>query len=174
MNTKRLVTLSLFLTMSIVLGIVESFIPVTVSYAPGAKLGLANIMTLVVLYLYGEKDAFLIVTLRVFLVGLLLGTIGAPGFFMSMSGGLLAYVSMVLIKNLKVFTIVSVSIIGALGHSLGQIVMAIIFYKTPELVYYLPALFIISIPAGIFTGYVAKRFLVIAKNAILIEKAKFN
>lgn len=174
MSTKRIVTLGLFLTMSIVLGIVESFIPLAISFAPGAKLGLANIMTLVVLYLYGEKDAFLIVVLRVFIVGLLLGTIGAPGFFMSMSGGLLAYICMVVFKNLKVFGIISVSIMGALGHSLGQIVMAMVFYKTPELVFYLPALFMISIPAGIFTGYVSKRFLVIARNAILIEKAKFN
>ena len=92
MNTKRLVTLSLFLSMSIVLSIVESFIP---SFAiPGAKLGLANIMTLVILNLYGEKDAFLIIILRIFLVGLLRGTIGAPAFYLSVSGGVLAYLLM--------------------------------------------------------------------------------
>ena len=69
MNTKRLVTLSIFLSISIVLSIVESFLPVIPIV--GAKLGLANIMTLVILSLYGEKDAFVVVILRVLLVSIL-------------------------------------------------------------------------------------------------------
>jgi heptaprenyl diphosphate synthase len=71
MNTKRLVTLSIFLSISIVLSIVESFLPVIPIV--GAKLGLANIMTLVILSLYGEKDAFVVVILRVLLVSILRG-----------------------------------------------------------------------------------------------------
>ena len=166
MNTKRLVTLSLFLSMSIVLSIVESFIP-SISI-PGAKLGLANIMTLVILNLYDDKDAFLIVILRIFLVGLLRGTIGAPGFYMSLSGGLFAYSLMVIVKHINVFSIVGVSIFGSLGHTLGQILMAIILYSTPEIAYYFPLLFLIAIPTGIFTGLVAKRFTEISRSAIII------
>jgi len=166
MNTKRLVTLSLFLSMSIVLSIVESFIP-SISI-PGAKLGLANIMTLVILNLYGEKDAFLIVILRIFLVGLLRGTIGSPAFFLSLSGGLLAYLLMVAFLKMKVFSIVGVSVMGSLGHSLGQILMAIFILSVPELVYYFPFLFLIAIPTGVFTGLVAKRFTEISKRAIII------
>ena len=166
MNTKRLVTLSLFLSMSIVLSIVESFIP-SISI-PGAKLGLANIMTLVILNLYGEKDAFLIVILRIFLVGLLRGTIGAPAFFLSLSGGLMAYLLMVAFLKMKVFSIVGVSVMGSLGHSLGQILMAIFILSVPELVYYFPFLFLIAIPTGVFTGLVAKRFTEISRRAIII------
>ncbi len=166
MNTKRLVTLSVFLSMSIVLSIVESFIP-SISI-PGAKLGLANIMTLVILNLYGEKDAFLIVILRIFLVGLLRGTIGAPGFFLSLSGGLIAYIMMVIFLKLKIFSTVSVSVMGSLGHSLGQILMAIIILSTPELAYYFPLLFLIAIPTGIFTGLVAKKFNDISRKSILV------
>lgn len=166
MNTKRLVTLSLFLSMSIVLSIVESFIP---SFAiPGAKLGLANIMTLVILNLYGEKDAFLIVILRIFLVGLLRGTLGAPGFYLSLSGGVLAYLLMILFNKFKVFSVVGVSVMGSLGHSLGQILMAMVILSLPELVFYFPFLFLIAIPTGVFTGLVAKRFTEISKRAIII------
>ncbi len=166
MKTKRLVTLGIFLAISIVLSIVESFIP---SFSiPGAKLGLANIMTLVVLSLYGEKDAAMIVILRIFLVGLLRGTIGAPTFYLSLSGGTLAYLMMVLFYKLKSFSIISVSVMGSLGHSLGQVIMAMIILAVPELLYYFPLLFLIAIPTGIFTGLVANKFIEISEKAINI------
>jgi heptaprenyl diphosphate synthase len=166
MNTKRLVTLSIFLSISIVLSIVESFLPVIPIV--GAKLGLANIMTLVILSLYGEKDAFVVVILRVLLVSILRGTIGNPGFFLSLGGGLAAYLMMVLFLRLKVFNIISVSVMGSLGHSVGQIGIAILILSTNELVYYFPFLFAIAIPTGIFTGSVARKFIDITKSSIQI------
>ena len=147
MNTKRLVTLSIFLSISIVLSIVESFLPVIPIV--GAKLGLANIMTLVILSLYGEKDAFVVVILRVLLVSILRGTIGNPGFFLSLGGGLSAYIMMVIFSRIKIFNIISVSVMGSLGHSVGQIGVAIIILNTTELVYYFPFLFLLAIPTGI-------------------------
>ena len=144
----------------------ESFLPVIP--VVGAKLGLANIMTLVILSLYGERDAFVIVILRVLLVGLLRGSLGNPGFFLSLGGGLTAYLMMVIFMRLKVFSIISVSVMGSLGHSVGQIVVAIIILSTNELLYYFPFLFIIAIPTGIFTGSVAKKFIEITKNSIQI------
>ena len=101
MNTKRLTSLAIFLSISIVLSILESFIP---SFSvPGAKLGMANIVTLVVMYMYGEKDAFLILVLRIILVGLLRGSIFAYPFWLSVSGGMLAFSLMYTFKKLKVF-----------------------------------------------------------------------
>jgi len=166
MNTKRLITLSILLSMAIVLSIVESFIP---SFSiPGAKLGLANIITIVVLNIYSEKDAFLVVILRIVLVGLLRGTIGSPIFMLSLSGGILAFTSMVLFKRLKVFSNISIGVMGSLGHSVGQILAAIVLLSTPQLVYYLPFIFLIAIPTGVFTGVVADRFTIISKRAITI------
>lgn len=164
MNTKRIVTLSIFLSISIVLSIVESFLPVIPIV--GAKLGLANIMTLVILSLYGEKDAFVVVVLRVILVGILRGSIGNPGFFLSLGGGLAAYLMMALFMRLKVFSIISVSVMGSLGHSVGQIAVAIVILSTNELVYYFPLLFLIAIPTGIFTGSVAQKFIKITKDYV--------
>ena len=166
MKTKRIVTLSIFLSISIVLSIVESFLPVIPVY--GAKLGLANVMTLVVLYLYGEKDAFVIVILRVILVGFLRGSLGSPGFFLSLGGGLSAYLMMLLFFKLKVFNIISVSVMGSLGHSVGQIVIAIIMLSTNQLIYWFPILFLIAIPTGIFTGSVARKFIDITKESMQI------
>ncbi len=164
MNTKRIVTLSIFLSISIVLSIVESFLPVIPIV--GAKLGLANIMTLVILTLYGERDAFVVVILRVILVGLLRGSMLNPGFFLSLGGALSAYLMMVIFMRLKVFSITSVSVMGSLGHSVGQITVAVIILSTKELVYWFPFLFLIAIPTGLFTGSVAKKFIKITKEYV--------
>lgn len=164
MNTKKIVFLAIMLSIAIVVSIVESMIPVF--WVPGAKLGLANIVTLVILYVYGKKDALMILVLRILLVGLLRGTFLMPGFFLSVSGGMLAYILMVGFKQMKVFSIVGVSVTGSLGHSLGQILMAVVLLSTPELIYYFPIIFFISIPTGIFTGYVSLVFLDISKSAL--------
>ncbi|MGS0972103.1 MAG: Gx transporter family protein [Candidatus Izemoplasmataceae bacterium] len=164
MNTKKIVFLAVMLSIAIVVSIVESMIPLF--WVPGAKLGLANIVTLVVLYVYGKKDAFILLVLRILLVGLLRGTFLMPGFFLSVSGGLLAYIMMISFMRMKVFSIIGVSVTGSLGHSLGQILMAVVLLSTPELIYYFPVIFFISIPTGIFTGYVSMVFLDITKNAL--------
>ena len=155
MKTKRIVSLSVLLAMAIVLAYVESLIPALP--IPGSKLGLANIITLVVLYLYSEKDALTISLLRIFVVGLIRGTIGFPTFWLSLGGGILALVMMIIFKRLKIFNKVSVSIMGSLGHALGQILVAMVVLSTPELAYYFPFIFMIAIPTGIFTGLVAIR-----------------
>ena len=168
MKTNRITTLSIFLTISIVLSILESFIP---SFSvPGAKLGLANIVTLVIMYLYGEKDAFVVLILRIILVGLLRGSIFAYPFWLSLSGGMVAYTLMFTFKRLKIFNMVSISVMGSLGHSLGQIAMAIFLLDTRELVFYFPLLFLIAIPTGVFVGVVSNRFLGISKSLMINEE----
>lgn len=164
MNIKRLTNLSIFLSISIVLSIVESFIP---SFAvPGAKLGLANIITLVIMYTYGEKDAFVVLILRIILVALLRSGLFSPAFYISLSGGMFAYFLMFTFKRMKIFNMISVSVMGSLGHSLGQIIAAIIVLNTSQLVVYFPVLFLIAIPTGIFVGFTSRRFLDIVKENI--------
>jgi heptaprenyl diphosphate synthase len=155
MKTKRLTLLSILLAISIVLAIVESFLPVIP--IPGVKLGLANVVTLIVLFTYGEKDAFMLLIMRILLVSLLRGNIFSVTFFLSFSGGMMAYIFMVIFNKLRVFSIVGVSIMGAFGHSVGQIVMAIIILNTRELIYYFPYILVLSVITGVFTGLLAAR-----------------
>lgn len=153
MKTRKLNMLGLLLAMSIVLSIVESFLP---SFGiVGAKLGLANIITIVLLYTFSEKDAFVIVILRIMLVPLLRG-FNLNTFLLSLSGGMLAFFLMTAFKRLKIFNVVSVSVMGSLGHALGQIGMAMLLLNTPELKYYFPFLFAIAIPTGFFVGTTGK------------------
>lgn len=164
MRTKRLTLLAIMLAISIVLSIVESMLPVIP--VPGVKLGLANVVTLLIMFIYGEKDAFMILFLRIVLVGLLRGNIFSVTFFLSLSGGTMAYLMMFLFKQFKVFSMVGISIMGAFGHSVGQIVMAIFLIERAELIFYFPYILVLSVITGVITGLLALRSLQIMKKAV--------
>ena len=165
MRTKRLTTLSIMLAISIVLSIVESMLPVIP--VPGVKLGLANVVTLLIMFLYGEKDAFTVLLLRIVLVGLLRGNIFSVTFFLSLSGGMVAYLFMFLFKRINRFSMVGISIMGAFGHSVGQIVMAIFLIERTELIFYFPYILVLSVATGVVTGLIANRALSIMRQASL-------
>ncbi len=165
-NVQKLVILSMFLAMSIVVSIVESMIPTGI---PSLRLGLANVFTLILIYAYGPKDALFVLVLRVGLVGGLRGTIGSPTFYLSISGALLSFAVMYLISRVKYFSIISVSVLGSLAHSIGQIVAAILVMDTVVMIYWLPITIAVSIPAGIITGILANRILNLESFKELIE-----
>lgn len=167
MKLKKLIFIAIMISIAIVLSIIESMISVTLFIIPGVKLGLANIITLVILYIYGEKEAFVVSILRIFIVALIYSGLFQPASLMSLAGGIVAYLAMILIKHLPKFSIVSVSIGGALMHMVGQISMAIVVLDTPTLIYYLPYMILISIPTGIFTGLIGKKMIDIFHNQLM-------
>jgi heptaprenyl diphosphate synthase len=162
MRTHRLTNLAILLAISIVLSIVESMLPVIP--IPGVKFGLANVVTLFIMYFYNDKDALIILLLRIILVGLLRGNIFSVTFYLSLSGGLNAYLFMVVVKKIHVFSIISVSIMGSLGHGIGQIMMAIFLIERNELIYYLPYIMVLSIITGTITGLITRKSLQIIKT----------
>ena len=66
---------------------------------------------------------------------------------------------MYLVKRYTSLSIVGVSIVGAITHCLGQILVAIIILRTINVIYYLPILLLLSIPMGIVTGMTVKQVL---------------
>jgi heptaprenyl diphosphate synthase len=164
MNTQKLVLISILIAISIVLNIIERFALGGLTGLPMIRLGLANIVVLMVLYLYQAKDAFLVLIIRIFLVGLFT-SLFSPTFFLSLGGGLLAYLGMIIGKSLKVFSIIGVSVLGSFGHALGQIIAAIIILSTQELIVYFPWLVVLSIPTGLLTGFIALKMNQIIKEA---------
>ena len=167
MSTKKAVMLAVLLAMSIVLSLVESMLPSL--GVVGAKLGLANIITIVILYTFTEKDAFVVVILRILLVPLLRGFV-FPTFMLSLAGGILAFSLMVIFKRLKIFNVISVSVMGSLGHSLGQILMAMVLFETAAIALYFPVIFAVAIPTGIFVGFTGNVLTKRLKEANLVEE----
>ena len=172
MKVQKMALLSVLTAAAIVIAIIESFIPSI--WIPGVKLGLANIVILVILYEIGIIEAILVNLLRVFLVGLLRGTFLSMGFYMSLTGAVLSLAVMIVFYLIiKKFSIVAVSVMGSIFHILGQILIAIIFLGTASVLYYLPIISISAIITGILVGIGAK--LIINTGAIkkLREKYEF-
>ena len=61
MNTRKITEFGLLLAVSLVLAYFESLLPVMIA-VPGVKLGIANIVTMLILYRWGGKQAFFFMT----------------------------------------------------------------------------------------------------------------
>lgn len=164
MEIKKYTRLSLLIALSVVLNLIESMIPIFNGFIPGLKLGLANTITLFVLYMFSFKDSIYVSIVRVLLVGILRTGLFSITFFFSLGGALLSVIMMNLFKKISKLSIIGISIIGSIFHSLGQILIAIIFIKNMNMIYYLPWLLLFSIPTGIITGIIAKELMKYFKN----------
>lgn len=152
MNTKKISLCAILISLSLVLSYVERLIPALIA-VPGVKLGLANIAIMFALYKIGTKEAFLISILRVFLSSILFGTIISLVY--SFAGALVSFVAMALLKKVRIFSTVAVSIVGGVLHNITQLVVAGLIVKTDVLVYYSPVLIIAGIVAGSAVGLVS-------------------
>ena len=152
-GTKRIVFLGLMISYSLVLHLIENILPGLHFIAPGAKLGLANIVTIVSLYLIGVRGAVFVSLLRIILVGLTFGNGSAMLF--SLSGGICSLVCMVLVKEIKIFSVYGVSMVGGVMHNVGQILMAMRVLDESKILSYLPVLVISGVLTGMVIGLIA-------------------
>lgn len=156
-QTKKMVLIANFLAIAIVLNIIESMIPIIP--VPGAKIGFANVVTLVIIYIYGYKEATAVTVFRILLVGILSGRLLGPTFYLGLTGGALALIVMIVIHKLKMFGIVGVSVLGSFFHSIGQIIAGIFVIGSAAVIAYLPVMLLVSIPAGVLTGMIGSKFI---------------
>ena len=171
MKVQKMALLGVLTAGAIAIAILESFIPSI--GIPGVKLGLANIVILVTLYELGVVEAIFIDLLRVFLIGLLRGTILGMGFFMSLTGAVLSLGIMILFCLLiKKFSVVAVSVLGSLFHVFGQILIAMIYLGTAYVILYLPIIALSAIITGVFVGITAR--LIIKTGIIKKQREKYN
>lgn len=152
-NTRRMVLLALLIAMASVLHVVESWLPLPLP-VPGIKLGLANIVSLIVITMFGWRDAMYVAILRVFLGALFGGIFLGPAFAMSISGAMGSTVVMALVYYYwhPNFSLVGISIIGAVVHNMVQIIVAATLVSSITLLWYLPYLILFALPTGLATG----------------------
>ena len=171
MKVQKMALLGILTAGAIVIAILESFIPSI--GIPGVKLGLANIIILVTLYELGIWEAAAINLLRVLVVGLVRGTFLSMGFLMSLTGCVMSLGIMILFYLLlKWFSIVGVSVIGAVFHVTGQILIAMLYLGTTYIVLYLPVIGISAIITGVFVGIIAR--IIIKTGVIRKQREKYN
>ena len=150
-NTKRLVLLAMLTAVAMILSYVESMLPSV--GIPGVKMGLANIAVIFALFRFGWKEAAALSLVRVVLVSLLFGSVGAMLY--SLAGAVLSLAVMALLRRTDRFSTVGVSVAGGVAHNAGQILMAMLILQTRQLLGYLPVLAVAGIGGGILTGLAA-------------------
>ena len=150
-KTKRLTLCAILIALAMALSYTERFIPLQmVVPLPGVKLGLANIVTLMALYLMGPKAAFAILIPRC-VFGAVFGG-GITGLAFSLIGGILAMCAMALSRKIPIFSVYGVSILGAAAHNVGQILAAMVLMNSVYIGAYLPYLLGVALFTGFATG----------------------
>lgn len=150
-KTKRLVLLAMLTAVAMILSYVESLLPSV--GIPGVKMGLANIAVIFALFRFGWKEAAALSLVRVVLVSLLFGSVGAMLY--SLAGAVLSLAVMALLRRIDRFSTVGISVAGGVAHNAGQILMAMLMLQTKQLLGYLPVLAVSGIAGGVLTGLAA-------------------
>lgn len=150
-KTKHLTICAVLIALAMALSYTERFIPLQmVIPLPGVRLGLANIVTLIALYLMGPKAAFVILIPRC-IFGAVFGG-GITGLAFSLTGGILAMLTMTVTRKIPIFSIYGVSIFGAAAHNIGQIMAAMVLMNSIYIGAYLPYLLGVALVTGFATG----------------------
>lgn len=144
--------MGMLLALALVMSYLETLIPVFIA-VPGMKIGLANIVTMFVLYRYSFVHTVSFMTIRVIIAGVLFS--GVFGIIYSLFGGLLCIFVMSILKKCKYVSMLGVSMTGAVFHNIGQILVAIFLLETKQIMYYFPVLCVTGLLSGLFVGFVS-------------------
>lgn len=156
LRTERVAIGAVFTTLALILSYVESMIPVFFP-VPGMKLGLTNLLIVFALYFWDGKQAFIINVMRILLVTFLFGSPSTLIF--SLSGCVLSFIVMMIMKKMEKFSIVGVSMAGGVFHNVGQLAAAIAVVSNTKLIYYLPPLMISGVITGFLIGILSSEML---------------
>ena len=156
MKTRKIAYLGVFLALALILSYVESLIPFYFGI-PGVKLGLTNLIVVVMLYCTGTKEAFGVSVARILLAGFLFGNLFS--ILYSLAGGVLSFIVMCLLKKTGRFHVISVSVTGGSSHNLRQLIAAAFVVETYDIFYYMPFLLIAGVATGFVIGMLAQEFI---------------
>ena len=167
-KTKHLALCAVLVALALALSYTERFIPLQLLVPlPGVKLGLANTVTLIALYLLGRRSAFGVLISRCIL-GALFG--GVTGLLFSVTGGIFALCLMSLAKNARHFSLYGVSVFGAAAHNIGQIIAAMLLMRSVYIAAYLPYLLLVAVFTGLATGTATAGVLRILPPAMFLQE----
>ncbi len=152
--SRKIIIMAMFVSIGIVLQYAESRIMITP--VPGGKLGLANIVTITNIFMFGAKNAVVISVIRSFLGTLLSSGVSALPY--SVLGALFSTFSMCLVKKylFPKASVIGMSVIGAAVHNVTQILVSSAVFASVYIFSYLPVLLVVAALSGAITGYFAQ------------------
>ena len=150
MSSRRLARYALLTALAMALSWLESLVPLAGAVPPGVKLGLTNLVVIFALYRMSLRDAAVISLIRVVLVAFTFGN--SYSFAYSLAGAALSLAVMALLKRSGKFSLLGVSVAGAVSHNIAQVLVAMAVMETSRLAWYLPVLLVSGIAAGVCVG----------------------
>lgn len=151
-NTQRISLSALLIAVMLILGYVESMIPI--GTIPGIKIGLSNSVLLLGLYWFGIPSTICLMVAKITLSSLLFS--GFSAMIYSLAGGLLSLAVMSILYKIGGFSPVVIGMAGGMFHNIGQVGMAMLILETEKLVYYMAILMFVGLGTGFATGTIAK------------------
>ena len=155
-NSKKVAYISLLTALALIFSYVESLIPLNFGI-PGVKLGLANAVSVITIYLFGPLYAVFVTIIRVILSGLLFGNMFS--ILYSLAGGILSIIVMSFIRRIDKFSILGVSMSGGVAHNIGQLLVAVMVINQLRLYFYCPVLIFSGLIMGALIGIVCSAIL---------------
>lgn len=145
--------MAMLLALAVIMGYLEALIPIAPAI-PGIKLGLANFVIVLVMYLFSIREAAVISALRIILVGFLLSNMSM--ILYSLAGAVLSLTMMALIKRNPHFSLYGVSMAGGVMHNVGQLLVAGALMGFQAILWYVPFLLAAGLLAGLLIGFLVK------------------
>ena len=149
-RAKTIAFTGLCVALALILAYVELLLPPLTAAVPGIKMGLPNVIVIVLLYRRSIGSAIGVSLLRILLVGMLFGN--AMSLMYSLAGGVLSLSVMILLRRFDCLSAVGVSVAGGVAHNVGQTLMAMWLLDTTQLAYYLVVLIVTGTVAGVMIG----------------------
>lgn len=141
-----------FTALALIFSYVETLVPIHLGI-PGIKLGLANLLIVILLYKRNAKEALLLSVVRIVLSGFMFANLFS--ILYSLAGGILSLAVMAFLKNKGSFSVAGVSIAGGIAHNMGQLAVAMLVVETYRVGYYFPVLLIAGMLTGMLIGVTA-------------------
>lgn len=157
----RVAYFGVFTALALMFSYIETMIPIQFG-VPGIKLGLANIMVVIMLYKSSAREALLLSIVRIMLSGFLFGNLSS--ILYSIAGGLLSLGIMTLLKKQGGFSVIGVSVAGGVSHNIGQLIVAMLVVETYQVGYYFPVLLVAGVLTGLGIGVASQEVLKRIRN----------
>ena len=160
---KRVAYTAILIALAMIFSYVEVLIPFHFGI-PGIKLGLANLVVVIAIYILKPAQVMVISVARIVLVSFLFGNMSSMLY--SLAGGILSFFVMLLLKKIKGFSMLGVSIAGGVSHNVGQLLLAAVVVENMSVFYYMPVLLVAGVITGMLIGVVAKKVSVHIRLAV--------
>ena len=144
---RRVAVCAVLCATSLLFSYLETFIPMPI---PGMKIGLANLIPLLLLPTVGIPAAAAVSLTRIALSALLFGS--PVSFLYSLAGGIVSFAVMVFAFKFRFFGLTGISVLGGVAHNLGQIAVAVFALGTARILTLLPWLLLSGTVAGLAVG----------------------